>query len=122
MINSYKLLGLVRGVNLNAVAPIDLTTIKINSAKYVIKEIVVYNPSATASTATLGFYTAPAAGGVAVVVPAALTALTGTGKFMGLTLAALTDVLTGNSLYPRLTVAQGGAATADIAVFGYELP
>ena len=120
--NAVKLLGLVRGVNLNTGAPADLTTIKINSAKYVITDIVVYNPSATASTATIGFYTAPAAAGVAVVTPAALTNLTGTGKFMTQTIAALTDVLTGNSLYPRLTVANGGAATADIAVFGYELP
>ena len=122
MTNSYKLLGIARAVNLNTAAPADLTTIKINSAKYVIKEIVVYNPSATSSTAQLGFYTAAAAGGTLIVTPAALTALTGTGKFMGMTIAAQTDALTGGSLYPRLTVAQGGSATADIAVFGYELP
>ncbi len=121
MINA-KLLGTIRGVNLNTAAPADLTQIKINATKYVITDILTYNPSATASTATLGFYTEAAAGGAEVVVPAALTAITGTGKVQRATVIALTDVLTGSSLYPRLTVAQGGSATADIAVFGYELP
>jgi hypothetical protein len=121
MINA-KLLGTIRGVNLNAAAPADLTQIKINATKYVITDIFIYNPSATASTATLGFYTAAAAGGTEVVVPAALTTLTGTGKVQRAIIVVITDMLTDSSLYPRLTVAQGGSATADIAVFGYELP
>lgn len=119
----YRLLGFVTGVSLNAAAPIDLTAITIDGSKYIPLYAVVYNASAIGSTAELGLYTAAGAGGTAVVTPAALTGLTASGKLHVLTLTAMANApLTAATLIPRLTVAQGTAATADIAIYGIELP
>jgi hypothetical protein len=119
----YRLLGFVTGVSLNAAAPIDLAAITITGSKYIPLYALVYNSSAIASTAELGIYTAAAAGGTAVVTPAALTGLTAANKLHVLTLTAMGNApLTAATLIPRLTVAQGTAATADIAIYGIELP
>lgn len=120
---TYRLLGSVTGVNLNAAAPIDLSTITINGTKYIPLYIVIYNVSASATSATLGIYTAAAAGGTAVVTPVALTDLSAANRMQVLAVTALGNApLTAATLFPRLTVAAGGAATADIAVFGVQLP
>lgn len=119
----YRLLGSVVGIDLNAAAPIDLSAITIDATNYIPLYAVVYNVSALASTAQLGIFTAAAGGGVAVVTAAALTNLTAAGKMHVLTLTALNNApLTAATLIPRLTVAQGNVATADIAIFGIQLP
>lgn len=119
---AYRLLGYVTGVNLNAAAPIDLPAITISATKYIPLLIAVYNNSAAAATAQLGVFTAAGGGGTQVVAPAALAALAGANAYEALTLATLSAPLTAATLIPRLTVAAGGAATADIAVFGIQLP
>lgn len=120
---AYRLLGSVSGVNLNAAAPIDLSSIAIFGSNYIPLYIVIYNVSASATSATLGIYSAPAAAGTVVVTPVALTDLNAAGKMQVLAITALGNApLTAATLYPRLTVAAGGAATADIAVFGIQLP
>lgn len=119
----YRLLGFVTGVSLNAAAPIDLTAITIDGAKYIPLYAVVYNASAIGSTAELGIFTAAAGGGTTVVTAAPLTNLSAAGKMHVLTLTALGNApLTAATLIPRLTVAQGTAVTADIAIYGIELP
>lgn len=120
---SYRLLGSVVGVNLNAAAPIDLSTITVGATKYIPLLIVIYNVSASATSATLGIYTAAAGGGTVVVTPVALAGLSAAGKMQILAVTDLGDApLTAATLYPRLTVAAGGAATADIAIYGVQLP
>lgn len=120
---AYRLLGSVTGVNLNAAAPIDLSSIAISGTNYIPLFIVIYNVSASATSATLGIYSQPAAAGVVVVTPVALADLSAAGKMQILAVTDLGDApLTVATLYPRLTVAAGGAATADIAVFGIQLP
>jgi hypothetical protein len=120
---AYRLLGSVVGVNLNAAAPIDLSSITISGSNYIPLFIVIYNASASAVSATLGIYSQPAAAGTVVVTPVALTDLSAAGRMQILAVTDLGDApLTAATLYPRLTVAAGGAATADIAVFGIQLP
>lgn len=120
---AYRLLGSVIGVNLNAAAPIDLSSIAITATNYIPLFIVIYNVSASATSATLGIYSAPAAAGTVVVTPVALADLSAAGRMQILAVTDLGDApLTAATLYPRLTVAAGGAATADIAVFGVQLP
>ena len=120
---SYRLMGYVTGVNLNAAAPIDLTTIAVDGTKYIPQYIVVYNNSAAATSATLGIYSAGSASGTVVVTPVALTDLVSANKMQVLAITDLGDApLTAPQLFPRLTVAAGSAATADIAVFGIQLP
>ena len=106
----------VADIDLNAAAPIDLATIAIPSTKYIPTRVFLVNPSADVSAATLGLYSAAAAGGVEVVAPTLLATLTAAGKFQVLSVAALTEPLTAETLYPRLTVAAGGAGIADLVV------
>lgn len=104
----------VLSLDLNAGAPIDLTTLSVLSSKYVPIRCLVFNPDANVSSATLGLYTAAGGAGVAIVAPVVLATLTAVGKYQELTIAALTDVVTVQTLYPRLTVAAGVAGTADL--------
>lgn len=106
----------VKSINLNAAAPIDLTAIPIPSNRYIPVRCFVYNPTANLAAATLGLYTAAGAGGTAVVAPVLLASLTAVGKFQALSIAALTDVITDSTLYPRLTVASGVAGTASLVL------
>jgi hypothetical protein len=106
----------VQGLDLNAAAPIDLTTVTVPSSLYVPVACYVYGPTANLSSATLGLYTAAGAGGTAIVAPTLLANLTGTRKFQSLAIAALTDVIIATTLYPRLTVASGVAGTASLVL------
>jgi len=56
-----------------------------------------------------------------VVTPAALSSINGAGEFQALSLASLNVPLTAPSLYVRLTVAAGSAATANIDIYGIAL-
>ena len=109
-----SLKGYVQALDLNAGAPIDLTALTINAIRYVPIRCIVYNPTANLALATLGLYTAAGGGGVAIVAPVVLATLTGAGKFQSLSIAALTDVVTATTLYPRLTVASGVIGTAAL--------
>jgi len=106
----------VEDLDLNAAAPIDLDVISVDSALYVPVRAIVYNPTGNMSSATLGLYTAAGGAGTAIVAPTLLATLTGTGKFQALTIAALTDMVTATTLYPRLTVASGVAGGASLVV------
>lgn len=104
----------VENLDLNAAAPIDLDVLSVGSNLYVPVRCVIYNPSGNMSGASLGLYTAAGGGGTAIVAPVGLATLTGTGKFQSLTIAAITDMVTAQTLYPRLTVASGVAGTASL--------
>lgn len=112
-----KFRAFVTGLDLNGAAPLDLDSIDLSlSGKYLPTEIIAYDATANLATAQLGLYTAAGAGGTEIVAPAALTGLTGSGKFHSLTIAALTDLLVAGTLYPRLTVAAGTAGTCSLLI------
>lgn len=111
-------IGSITGANMNTTADQAIT---IGAAKYVIRKIVVTNASVSLTTAAGGLYTAASKGGTAIVAAVQLySGLTGSAKFIDLTLGALlgTDALTSATLYLALTTGQGSAATADIFIIG----
>lgn len=107
------------GANMNVTSD-QLLNITLAS-KYIARRIVVCNPSLNLTLAVGGIYTAASKGGTAIVANTQVyTALTGSTKFLDLTLATIlgTDILTAQTLFFSLTTGQGAAATADIFVFG----
>lgn len=88
--------------------------------QYSIDEIQVTNASASLTLAAGGIYTTTAKGGSAIVAAAQVySALTAATKILKPTIASAgTDMLTALTLYLSLTVAQGGAATADMRIMG----
>lgn len=112
------LLGSLIGANMNVTTD---QTITIFSANYIISAIIATNASLSLTLAAGGVYTATSKGGTAVVAAGQVySALTTATKQLALTLAD-TDRRTVTPLYLSLTVAQGGAATADIYVYGRPL-
>lgn len=90
---------------------------------FIIQQIRIWNASISLTTAAGGIYTAATKGGIAVVasgqvyssLTAATLGMTATIQAVGL------DELTADALYLNLTTAQGSAATADVAVFGWPM-
>lgn len=107
----------VNDLDLNASAPSDLDVLTITlSTKFIPIRVWLVNATANLATAELGLYTAAAAGGTAIVTPAAVGGLTAAGKYHPLVIASLSDPITAVELYPRLTVAAGTAGTADLVL------
>jgi hypothetical protein len=109
---------IVTGVSINAVA--DAATFTGLPAKWRLRKLSIFDVSTSLaiSTATLGLYTAAAAGGSALVALATMTALTGATKVQDSTLAAIasTDYQTGATAYLRCGIAHGSAATVSVAI------
>jgi hypothetical protein len=106
-------------LNLNAVADTALT---VAAAKYIVRKVVVTNCSTAPVLAQVALYTGAGATGTTVVAAATITALTGATKFLDMTMALTTDVLTASTLYARNAVAQTSALTCDVYVIGDVLP
>ena len=108
-------------------ADFNVTTdqaITIPAGRWIVRKIVVDNASISLTTAAGGIYTATSKGGTAIVAATQVySALTASGKFLDLTLAAgmATDILTATTIYFSLTTAQGAAATGDIFIIGDRL-
>lgn len=116
-------------VDLNSVGD---TFVPLQTAKFIARRMTVYGASTSlgASGATIGAYTAAAAGGTAIVTPATATGLTAVTKFNDRTIAASADYLTPTAgpaatnpnqfgIYIRVGVAHGSAATC-LVVFELE--
>lgn len=114
---------------------VKLTALNLNQAntdnpvtvpfsKYVVRRMSVTNCSSTlaASLATVGLYTGAGATGTTVVTLGLLQALTASTKYVDMTLALTTDVLTASTLYIRNGVTAGSAITCDVYVIGDVLP
>lgn len=115
---SSQLLGFLKGADMNSTAD---QAIKMSSANYIVDKIIVTNPSTSLGVAVGGVYPAASKAGTPIVAATQVySALTAAAKLVALTLAAIagTDRQTATTLYLSLTVAQGGAATADIYVYG----
>lgn len=117
-----QLLGSLIGANFNVTTDQAIPITRIGSQKYLITKIVVTNASTSLTNADGGIYTATSKGGTAIVAAAQVyTALTSATVALNLTLA-VNNTYTLDNIYFSLTGTQGGAATADIYVFGIVLP
>lgn len=117
-----QLLGKLIGANMNVTTDQAIPITRIGSQKYIITKIVVTNASTSLTNADGGIYTTTSKGGTAIVAAAQVyTALTSATVALDLTLA-VNNTYTLDNLYFSLTGTQGGAATADIYVFGIVLP
>ena len=115
---AIRLLGVVTGVNVNGTG--DQAVIAINnSTNYSVSNVVFTNASISLTTAAAGVFTAPSAGGTAIVSNAALSALTGSTVVSQRTVAT-TATQTAQNLYVNVGTAQGAAATMDVYVYGYD--
>lgn len=119
--SASRLLGKRTGADMNSTADQAIT---INAAKYLIRSIVVFDSSGSLTLAAGGVYTGAAKTGTILVAAAQVyAALTVATKILPLTLtaAATADYLAATSLFLSLTVAQGAAMTATVAVYGDDL-
>ena len=114
---AIRLIGYAQGINLNATG--DTVIPVINSTTYSVSNVVLTNASTSLTTAAAGLFTAPSAGGTAIVSNAALSAATGSTVVSQRTVAS-TAAQTGQNLYWNVGTAQGAAATGDVYVYGYD--
>ena len=135
-----RLVGVALGVNINAGSTdTAVTLLLLSGTNFVVRSVMVNNAVVTngaivtnaATTATAGLFTAVSGGGVALVANAALsglTALTGSGSNLDMTMATqavtLNQTTQVNLLYFRVGTAQGAStsATADVYIWADVLP
>lgn len=125
MLDGQSILGFAKSVNLNAVGD-TAVTIPNGDKRYIVRRMIAHNASVdmTGSSCTLGAYTAASAGGTAIVTPATgnVTPLSATSKYKDATIAASADSLSASTVYIRVGVVHGAAATCDVYFVGEILP
>jgi hypothetical protein len=115
---ALRLLASAQSVNVNATG--DTVLPIVNSGRWSVSNVVFTNASINLTTAEAGVFTAPLAGGTAIVADAILSAMSSSGVVSQRTVAT-TAAQTGDNLYVNVSVAQGAAATMDVFVYGYDL-
>jgi hypothetical protein len=115
---ALRLLASFQSVNVNATG--DTVLPIVNSGRWSVSNVVFTNASIDLTTAEAGVFTAPSAGGTAIVADAILSALSASSVVSQRTVAS-TAAQTGDNLYVNVSVAQGAAATMDVFVYGYDL-
>ena len=115
---AIRLLASYQGVNVNATG--DTVLPILDTGSYSVSNVIFTNASTSLTTALAGVFTAPSAGGTAIVANAALSALTGPTVVSQRTVAS-TASQAGQNLYVNVGTAQGAAATMDVFVYGYDL-
>lgn len=120
--NDVAPLAVLKNWDLNTVGD-TAVTIPNGGQRYYITDVIPTNASTSlgSSSATLGLYTAVSGGGTAIVTAATATGLTTSAKCRRSTVASSADTFTASTLYARIGVAHGSAATADLYIFGYYL-
>jgi hypothetical protein len=115
---ALRLLASFQGVNVNAGG--DTVLPIINTDRYGVSNVIFTNASVSLTTALAGVFTAPSAGGTAIVANAALSAMTSASVVSQRTVAS-TAAFSGQNLYVNVGTVQGAAATMDVFVYGYDL-
>lgn len=115
---AIRLLAIQKACNVNALGDIALPII--SATNYSVSNVVMSGATISLTTAAAGLFTAPGAGGTAIVANAALSALTGPTIVSQRTVASTTN-RTEQTLYLNTATAQGAAATVDVYVYGYDL-
>lgn len=107
----------LKGANMNSTSD---QLIPMDCNRYIIRRITAMNASTSLTLAVGGIYTATSKGGSAVVAATQVwSTLTGSTKFLDMTLASITttDWRTEPALYLSLTTSQGGSATVDLYIY-----
>jgi hypothetical protein len=124
--NSYRLLGVARGVNLASTGDAALMPI-INASSWSPALIVTSNGQVSGvagsiATAQIGVFTAAAAGGTVIKTAAALTNNSAANSAIALACAGAAVVLgfTQQSLYVNVNSALANA-TVDVFLYGYDI-
>jgi len=116
---AIRLLGVATGVSVSALG--DAAVIQINnSTNYSVSNVIFTNASASLTSAEAGVFTAPSAGGTAIVADAALSALTSAAVVSQRTVAT-TNTQSAQNLYVNVSAVQAGTVTMDVYVYGYDL-
>lgn len=116
---ALRLLGVVKGLSVATVGDPAIMQI-INATTWVPTIVITANANVTMATATVGLYTAAAAGGTAVLTVAALTGQT-TNAFAYVRAAtAIAAAQTAQSLFVNVGVAVA-TGTVDLYLYGYDL-
>ena len=115
---AIRLLASYQGVNVNQTG--DTVLPVSNTTNYSVSNVIFTNASTSLTTALAGVFTAPGAGGTAIVANAALSALTGSTVVSQRTVAA-TAAQAGQNLYVNVGTAQGDDATMDVFIYCYDL-
>ncbi len=114
------LLGYLIGANFNSTSD-QAIVLSTSVTKWVLDSVLVLNASTSLTTAVGGIYNAGAkpGGGKLVDSTQVYSTLTGATKLLRITpTTLLNDTQTATTIYLSLTTAQGGAATADIYLYG----
>lgn len=116
---ALRLLGVIKGLSVATVGDPAIMQI-INSTAWVPTVMVTANANVTMATATVGLYTAAAAGGTAVKTVGALTGQT-TNAFVFVQAATgAAAAFTAQSLFVNVGVAVA-TGTVDLYLYGYDL-
>lgn len=116
---AIRLLAVAKGLSVNAVGDPALIPV-INASRWVPTTVVTANANVTMATATVGLYTAAAAGGNAILTTAALTGQTTNGFVYVRAATAITAAQTAQYLYVNVGVAVA-TGTVDLYLYGYDL-
>lgn len=116
---ALRLLGFVKAAPVSTTGDPVLMPI-INASNWVPTVVVTANANVTMATATVGLYTAAAAGGTAVLTTAALTGQTSSTFVYVRAATAVSTNLTAQSLFVNVGTAVA-TGTVDIALYGYDL-
>ena len=115
---AIRLLAVATGINVNATGDQAVMNI-INSTNYSVSNVIFTNASVSLSSAAAGVFTAPSAGGTAIMSNAALSGLTSS-SVVGQETVATTATQSSQKLYVNVGTAQGAAATVDVYIYGYD--
>jgi hypothetical protein len=116
---AIRLLGVATGVTVSSTG--DEAVIQINnSTNYSVSNVIFTNASASLTSAEAGLFTAPNAGGTAIVADAALSAMTSSAVVSQRTVAT-TNTQSAQNLYVNVSAVQAGSVTMDVYVYGYDL-
>jgi hypothetical protein len=118
-INAFRLLASYKGLNVNATGDTQIQIINLPTT-YSVFQVVLTNASISLTTAAAGLFTAPSAGGTAIVANAALSGLTGSTVVSQRTVASTAALTSQPYLYFNVGTAQGAAATVDLYIYGFD--
>lgn len=119
--NGYRLLGFIQGLSVAAAQDVAFNVL--GTSTFVPAVVVTCNSSGTAvdvSSATVGIYTAPGAGGSAVHATAALTGQT-TATFAYVRASSVANArISAATLYAHVVTTVAGGVV-DLMLYGYDV-
>lgn len=122
--NGQRLIAVVRGLPLSSAGDVAMPTINVTSfvaTTVVTTNALVNGVSGTVAAATVGIYTAPAAGGTAVLTTAALTGQTTSAfAYVRAATSVAANTQPAGVLYAHVVTTVAGGTT-DLFLYGYDV-